>query len=88
MVTRAIKHIEELGGPQYENIYAAAWAWMGSTPFQWVKHVASHFGGTRNPLVVSWPARIKDRGGIRPQFSYVTDVAPIIYEAAGIQFPG
>ena len=86
-VADQLKHIDQLGGPQFENLYAAGWAWMGSTPFQWVKHVASHFGGTRNPLVVSWPARIKDHGGVRSQFSYVTDVAPTLYEAAGIEFP-
>src|SRR5688572_9124650 len=57
-IEEQLQRMDELGGPQHINGYAAAWAWVGSTPFQWVKHMASHFGGTRNPLVVSWPARI------------------------------
>ena len=58
-----------------------------NTPFQWGKQVASHFGGTRNPLVISWPARIKDKGGIRTQFHHVIDIAPTILEAAHIPQP-
>lgn len=79
--------MDDLGGPQYFNTYAAGWAWAGSTPFQWTKVVASHLGATRNPLVVSWPLRIKDRGGLRRQFTHVIDVAPTLYEAAGIPVP-
>ena len=56
--------------------FACAWAWAGNTPFQWGKQVASHFGGTRDPMVVSWPKRIKDKGGLRSQFTHVIDVAP------------
>ena len=52
-----------------------------NTPFQWTKQVASHFGGTRNPMVISWPARIKDKGGVRDQFLHVIDIVPTIYEA-------
>lgn len=73
---------------KFDNVaYAAAWAWAGNTPFQWTKHAASHFGGTRNPLIVSWPTRIKDHGGLRSQFTHVNDVAATLYNAAGIQFP-
>jgi arylsulfatase len=57
------------------------------TPFQWTKQVASHFGGTRNGLVISWPQRIKDKGGIRTQFHHVIDIAPTILEAVGLQTP-
>jgi arylsulfatase len=57
------------------------------SPMQWTKQVASHFGGTRNGMVISWPARIKDKGGIRSQFSHVIDIVPTIYEAAGITPP-
>ena len=57
------------------------------TPFQWTKQVASHFGGTRNGLVISWPARIKDKGGIRTQFHHVIDIAPTILEAVGVESP-
>src|ERR1035437_7737805 len=64
--------------------YSTAWAWAGNTPFQWGKQVASHLGGTRNPMVVRWPARIKDSGGLRSQFTHVTKVGPTILELAGI----
>jgi arylsulfatase len=82
-----LKHLDEFGGPKsYEN-YPVGWAWAMDTPFQWTKQVASHFGGTRNGLVVSWPKVIKDRGGLRTQFHHVIDVAPTLYEAAGIRPP-
>jgi len=67
--------------------YGAAWAWAGNTPFQWGKQVGSHLGGTRNPMVVHWPARITDTGGLRSQFCHVVDVAPTILEIAGIPAP-
>jgi arylsulfatase len=79
--------IDAWGGPVMQPHFACAWAWAGNTPFQWGKQVASHFGGTRDPMVVSWPRRIKDRGGIRTQFTHVIDVAPTILEAAGIAAP-
>jgi len=82
-----LKHIDELGGPKHFNHFPAGWAWAMNTPFQWTKQIASHLGGVRNPLVVSWPARINDRGGVRPQFHHVIDIAPTIYEATGITFP-
>lgn len=86
-VATQVSHVDELGSPLHDNHYATAWAWATNAPFQWTKQVASHFGGTRNPLVVSWPARIRQAGGIRSQFHHVSDVAPTIYEAVGIQFP-
>ena len=64
------------GGPETAPHYAAAWGWAGNTPFQWGKQVASHLGGTRNPMVVSWPRGITDAGGLRTQFTHVIDVAP------------
>lgn len=82
-----IKVIDELGGPKHFNHFPAEWAWAMDTPFQYVKAVASHFGGTRNPMIISWPKKITDRGGLRSQFLYVTDIAPTILEAAGVQFP-
>jgi arylsulfatase len=82
-----LKHIDELGGPKHFNHFPAGWAWAMNTPFQWTKQIASHLGGVRNPLAVSWPARIKDRGGVRSQFHHVIDVAPTIYEAVGVPFP-
>lgn len=79
--------LEAWGGPTTEPHYAAAWAWAGNTPFQWGKQIASHLGGTRNPMVVSWPVRIKDQGGLRSQFIHAIDVAPTILEAAQIPAP-
>jgi arylsulfatase len=55
--------IDRLGGPKYFNHFPSAWAHAMDTPFQWTKQIASHFGGTRNPLIVSWPARIRTRAG-------------------------
>ena len=70
-----------------DNIYHAGWAWAGDTPFQYTKLIASHFGGTRNPLAVSWPARIKPDQTPRPQFHHVNDIAPTIYDILHIQPP-
>jgi arylsulfatase A-like enzyme len=82
-----LKYIDELGGPKHFNHFPAAWAHAMDTPFQWTKQVASHFGGTRNPMIVSWPAGIKDRGGLRQQFMHVIDVVPTLYEVIGITPP-
>jgi arylsulfatase len=79
--------IDELGGPKTYNHYPVGWAHAMDTPMQWTKQIASHFGGTRNGMVVSWPARIKDKGGLRSQFCHVIDVVPTIYEAAQITPP-
>jgi Sulfatase len=82
-----IKIIDELGGPKHFNHFPSAWAWAMDTPFQWTKQVASHFGGTRNPMIVSWPAKITDKGGLRSQFHHVIDIAPTLLEVAGVQAP-
>jgi arylsulfatase len=82
-----LKYIDELGGPNHYNHFPAGWAWAMDTPLQWTKQVASHFGGTRNPMIVSWPAKITDKGGVRTQFHHVMDVMPTILEAAQIQAP-
>jgi len=67
--------------------YSVGWAWTFDTPYMWTKQIASYFGGTRNGMAMSWPARIKDKGGIRNQFHHVIDVVPTILEAAGIPQP-
>jgi arylsulfatase A-like enzyme len=67
--------------------FAAGWAWAMDTPFQWVKQVASHFGGTKQGMVMSWPGHIKDAGGIRRQFHHLIDITPTILEATGISAP-
>ena len=79
--------MDEIGGHLHENHYPVGWAWAGSAPFQWMKRVPSHFGGTRNGMVISWPAKITDGGGIRTQFHHAVDIAPTILEAAGIPEP-
>jgi arylsulfatase A-like enzyme/uncharacterized membrane protein len=79
--------IEALGGDHTAPHYAAAWAHAGNTPFKWGKQMASHLGGTRNPMVASWPGRIPAGGGVREQFTHCIDVGPTILEAAGIPEP-
>jgi arylsulfatase len=82
-----LAHLDEIGGPKSYNHYPVGWAWAMDTPFQWGKQIASHFGGTRNPLVISWPARIKDKGAVRTQFHHAIDIVPTILEAASIEQP-
>jgi len=79
--------LEALGGPKVDNMYHAGWAWAGSTPFQHTKLIASHFGGTRNPMAISWPKRIQPDKTPRSQFHHVNDIAPTLYEILGIQPP-
>lgn len=80
-------HLEQWGDPSTFPHYAIGWAWAGDAPFQWTKQIASHYGGTTNGTVIRWPARIKAKGEIRSQFTYVTDIAPTVLEAAGLPFP-
>lgn len=75
------------GTDQTYNHMAVGWTWAFGTPYRWTKQVASHFGGTRNGMAISWPARIKDRGGIRTQFHHVVDVVPTILDLVGIPQP-
>jgi len=79
--------MDDLGGPTTYNHYPVGWAHAMNTPFQWTKQVASHFGGTRNGLVISWPKRIKQIGEVRSQFSSVIDIVPTILEATGLKEP-
>ena len=79
--------LPDFGTWKSSNLYAVPWAWATNTPFQWTKQVASHFGGTRNGMVMSWPNGIKAKGEIRSQFSHVIDVVPTILEAAKLPQP-
>ena len=79
--------IDKWGGPETFPHMAAGWAVAFDTPFSWTKQVASDFGGTRNGMVIHWPQGIKDKGGLRSQFSHVIDIAPTILEAAGLPEP-
>lgn len=78
---------DQIGGPTTAPHIPVAWAWAMNTPFQWTKQVASHFGGTRNPMIVHWPKKVSARGELRSQFHHVIDVVPTVLEAAGIQAP-
>jgi arylsulfatase A-like enzyme len=86
-VAQRLGGLPAIGGPKMDNMYHSAWAWAGDTPFRYVKLIASDFGGTRTPMVISWPARITPDGTPRPQFLHVNDVAPTLYEILGIRQP-
>jgi arylsulfatase len=83
---QAVDRIPEIGGPDSHANYPWGWAQAGNTPFKWYKQ-NTHEGGVHVPFIVHWPAGITDRGAIRNQFHYVTDVAPTIYELIGVQAP-
>ncbi|AOY82001.2 arylsulfatase [Moorena producens JHB] len=79
--------LDALGTPKTENMYHAAWAWAGGAPFRYTKLIASHFGGTRNPMVISWPKGITPDKTPRSQFHHVNDIAPTIYDILEITPP-
>ncbi len=82
-----LKFLDAWGSPKTTPHMSVAWSWAFDTPFKWTKQIASHFGGTRQGMVIAWPDRIKDTGGTRPQFHHLIDVVPTILEAAGIPAP-
>ncbi len=82
-----LSHISDLGSPAFDNHYAAGWSWATTAPFQWMKQIASHFGGTRDGLVINWPGHIEQPSVVRTQFAHVNDVVPTIYAAAHITYP-
>ena len=82
-----LARLDEMGGPLTDQLYGAGWGWAVNAPFQWTKQVASHLGGTRNPLVVVWPGRVPSGGSVRSQYAYVADIYPTILEAAGLPVP-
>ena len=82
-----LDHMDDFGTARCENHYNLAWGWALDSPFQWMKQVASHFGGTRNAMAVQWPSRVKDAGGLRSQFHHITDIFPTLLDAAGIDAP-
>ncbi|QDU86993.1 Arylsulfatase [Pirellulimonas nuda] len=75
------------GSDETYNHMAVPWSWAFDTPFKWTKQIASHFGGIRQGMCVSWPGHIEDEGGVRHQFHHVIDVVPTILEASGIAAP-
>ncbi len=87
-VEQQLKYFYEVWGTDRTyNHMAVPWAWAFDTPFSWTKQIASHFGGVRQGMAISWPKVIKDRGGIRNQFHHVIDIVPTILEATGIRQP-
>lgn len=86
-LTKVLERVDEIGSWQTYNHYPIGWAHAMCTPFQWTKQIASHYGGTRNGLVVSWPKGIADQGTIRTQWHHVIDIVPTIYEACGVTPP-
>ena len=86
-VADQLKFYDVWGSPQTTPHMAVAWSWAFDTPFKWTKQVASHFGGTRQGMVIAWPNRIKDAGGIRTQFHHLIDIVPTILDVTGIPAP-
>ena len=86
-VADQLKYYDSWGSENTQPHMAVAWAWAFDTPFKWTKQIASHFGGTRQGLAISWPGHVTDVGGIRTQFHHLIDIAPTLLEVAGIQAP-
>ena len=82
-----LKRKDDLGTWKTHNHYPVGWAHAMDAPFQWAKQVASHYGGTRNGMVIAWPARIRHQGGIRSQWHHVIDIVPTILEVTGLPQP-
>jgi arylsulfatase A-like enzyme len=80
-------HYEDWGSEKTYPHMAVGWTWAFDTPFKWTKQVASHFGGTRQGMAISWPGHITDAGGIRTQFHHMIDIVPTILEATGVKAP-
>jgi arylsulfatase A-like enzyme len=82
-----LKHYDEWGGPSTYPHFSAGWAVAMDAPFSYTKQVASDFGGTRNAMVIHWPAQVKAKGELRSQFGHVIDIAPTVYEVTKIPAP-
>jgi arylsulfatase A-like enzyme len=86
-VQEQLKHYDEWGSPGTFPHMAAGWAVAGDTPFMWTKQIPSNYGGTRNPVIVSWPKHIKAINEVRPQWHHLIDIAPTVLEAAHVPEP-
>ena len=86
-VAEQLKYYDVWGSPETTPHMSVAWSWAFDTPFKWTKQIASHFGGTRQGMVIAWPNGIKDAGGIRHQFHHLIDIVPTILEVTGIPAP-
>jgi len=85
-LNESLERLDEIGGPNTNNNYPWGWAQAGNTPLKRYKQ-NTHGGGIRDPLIIHWPKSIKDKGGIRPQYHHVTDIAPTILEILGMEAP-
>ena len=85
-VANMLEHLDAIGGPNLYNNYPRGWAQVGNTPLRFYKQ-NTYEGGIRDPLIVHWPKRIRDRGGIRPQYHHVIDITPTVLECVGIEAP-
>ncbi|WP_296895866.1 sulfatase-like hydrolase/transferase, partial [Thiohalocapsa sp.] len=79
--------LDAIGGPRMDNMYHSAWAWAGDSPFRYTKLIAADWGGTRTPMVISWPKRIQPDDTPRSQFTHVNDVVPTLYDILDITPP-
>jgi arylsulfatase len=86
-IAEQLKFYDAWGSADSYPHMAVAWSWAFDTPFKWTKQIASHFGGTRQGVAISWPNRIKDAGGVRNQFHHIIDIVPTILEVAGVKAP-
>lgn len=82
-----VQNIDQFGGMWMQNHFSHGWAHAMNSPYQWDKKIASHLGGSRTSMVISYPKGIKDPGGLRSQFTHITDVVPTILEAANLPMP-
>ena len=82
----ALEHVDDLGSPKTYNHYPTGWAWAFNTPFKMWKRYSNYQGGTADPMIVSWPARITERG-VRTQYTHAIDIAPTLYELLGVELP-
>ncbi|WP_435007569.1 arylsulfatase [Tundrisphaera lichenicola] len=86
-LSEVLKHVDDIGTFKTYNHYPVGWAHAMCTPFQWTKQVASHYGGTRNGMVISWPKGIAARGELRTQWHHAIDIVPTVYEVCGVTAP-
>jgi len=82
-----LPYLDELGGPTTYNHYPTGWAWAFNTPFKMWKRYSSYEGGTADPLIVSWPARIQEKGALRTQYNHAIDIVPTLFECLGVELP-
>jgi arylsulfatase len=81
-----MKYLDVLGGIETYNHYPTGWAQAFCTPYKMFKRYVWN-GGICDPLIISWPEKLKDFGGSRDQYCHVVDIAATLYETLGIEFP-